>query len=410
MAQDLLVPGGGMAKTILFVHGTGVRAEGYDASLKLIKAQLAIHAKDVGVAECRWGESVGARLSRDGASVPSYGKSRGVGVSKDDELEALWGLLLQDPSFELGLLSANVAKPAAGAHAPNRPQPGKALAEAFAVLPGIKELTESLAAAGLDQFAASALKEIQASAGFKLAEASLQAGEPAHRDALARAFVASLLRAALDMGGPVPDGAARGALLTLVQRLLARDQRGVFALATAPFKGLAQGVATWQIRRKRTSLTDAAYPVAGDILLYQAKGEAIRRFIRDELDKLKNDSVFILAHSLGGVAAFELLVEQRPPQVKAFVTFGSQAPFFHEIGALRSMPAGNEALPQDFPTWINFYDLNDPLSYVGEGIFGKDRMSDYKVESGESFPASHSAYLHGRGFWQHVSAFIAQHA
>lgn len=397
-----------MAKTILFVHGTGVREDGYKASLELIRKQLAAHAPEVRVAECRWGESVGARLSRDGASIPTYGQTRGVGATEDDQLQALWNLLLQDPSFELGLLNATTAKPA-GPNAPNAPRPTKELTDAFAALPKSKELKKSLAALGLDKFLAPAVKLVQGSPGFKLAEASAQAGQPPHRDALARALVASLVREALDVGAPVPDAAMREELVKTVQKLLAPDTRGVFAFVTAPFKGLAESIATWQIRRKRTSLTDATYPAAGDILVYQARGETIRAFIRERLDELKDDSVFVLAHSLGGIASFETLIEQRPLQVKGLVTFGSQAPFFYEIGALRTLP-GEPKLPADFPAWINFYDLNDPLSYVGEGIFGKDRMSDHKVESGESFPASHSAYLHSRPFWQHVSSFIAQHA
>lgn len=399
-----------MAQTILFVHGTGVREDGYMASLKLIRKQLKVHAPEVGVAECRWGESVGAKLSHNGASIPTYGQSRGVGVSSEEEMEALWSLLLQDPSFELGLLAADAAKPAAGSHAPNQPKPVRALTDAFAALPNSGELKKSLAAIGMDGLVSPATKLVQRSAGFKLAEASPQAGQPQHRDALARALVAGLARALLDMGAPVPDAAARDDLVKMVQRLLAPDSRGVFAFLTAPYKGLAERVATWHIRRKRTSLTDATYPAAGDILVYQARGETIRQFIRGELDKLNDDSVFILAHSLGGIASFETLVEQRPPHVKGLVTFGSQAPFFHEIGALRTMQGSEAKLPLDFPSWINFYDLNDPLSYVGEGIFGNDRMSDYRIESGESFPASHSAYLSSRAFWQHVSSFIAQHA
>lgn len=399
-----------MAKTVLFVHGTGVREDGYKASLEVVRKQLKEHAPGVGVAECRWGEHVGARLSRDGASIPTYGESRGIGATQSDELQALWNLLLQDPSFELGLLSSAAGKPPGGPNAPNAAKPSKELTDAFLALGKSKDLKQALVPLGLTKLVPAAMKMVQASPGFKLAGASPLAGQPPHRDALARALVASLARLALDIGAPVPDAAGRDELVKTVQNLIAPDTRGLFSFVTAPFKGLAESIATWQIRRKRTSLTDATYPAAGDILVYQARGESIRQFIRGELDKLKDDSVFILAHSLGGIASFETLIEQRPLQVKGLVTFGSQVPFFYEIGALRTLPGADEKLPLDFPSWINFYDLNDPLSYVGEGIFGQDRMSDHKVVSGESFPASHSAYLHSRAFWQHVSSFIAQHA
>ncbi|MDP3799611.1 MAG: hypothetical protein Q8R06_21110 [Polaromonas sp.] len=391
-----------MAKKLLFVHGTGVREDGYKASVTVIESQLKKYAPGVYVASCRWGEKVGAKLHFDGASIPTYGESRGVGVSPAEQSRAMWRVLLQDPSFELGLL--------AGAQAEHRAQPPTAaqqtttLLEKFHGLSQSADLKQNLATLGLDRAWPGVVADIEKSAGFLAAKKSPVAGKPPHRMALARSVVAALERASFESGGPTLDTVAREDLTGAIAHLLGDDARGIFSALTAPFAGLAANIGTWQVRRKRTSLTDATYPAAGDILVYQAHGQVIRDFIRAEIDAHPNDELFLFAHSLGGIACFELLVQERPANVKALITFGSQAPFFREIGALETLGL-DESLPQHFPYWINFYDLNDPLSYVGGKLF-KDRISDYKVESGESFPASHSAYLHSREMWMQIEAFV----
>jgi len=374
-----------------------VREKGYTIGLALITRQLEIYAPSVKVAPCRWGENVGAKLNRDGASIPSYGETRGVGVSPAEEEQALWEILLRDPAFELAMLAST--QTGQNAVPPNAVRQLK-----VSSLSESQEIEKALADIALDQFWPQALIALEQTSGFKIANKPPVAGGPAHRLALSRAIVASLMKAALEVGGPALDAVTRDRLARMIANLLGDDARGVLGMVTAPFKGLAETIGTWQIRRKRTSITDAVYPAAGDILLYQAKGEAIREYVRKQLDMLPNNDIFVLAHSLGGVASFELLVQKRLPNVKGLITFGSQAPFFYEIGALQTIECG-AALPDYFPPWINFYDLNDPLSYIGEKLF-EGRVSDHKVKSGESFPASHSAYLHSKDLWLQIAAFI----
>ena len=397
-----LVVGDSMGKKILFVHGTGVREEGYKASLKVIRKQLATYAHTVTPVECRWGENVGAKLNHDGASIPTYGETRGLGVSSSQEGQAMWNLLLQDPSFELAMLSGPQAE--RKAVPPNATQSVKLMLDNFAALRTSRELEKELTDLTLDGFWPGVLDELEKTDGFKNAKTSPTAGKQPHRLALARAVVASLVKASLEVGAPALDSATRDELTKTIEGLLGDDARGIFSVFTVPVKGLAGSVGTWLARRKRTSLTDAAYPLAGDILVYQAHGDKIRKFIRDRIDELPDDDVFVLAHSLGGIASFELLVKQRPPNVKGLITFGSQAPFFYEIGALETL-GHDDKLPLHFPSWINFYDLNDPLSYIGAKLF-EGRVSDYKIESGVSFPASHSAYLHSKELWTQVRDFL----
>ncbi|MFD8819629.1 hypothetical protein ACFV23_51195, partial [Streptomyces sp. NPDC059627] len=100
--------------------------------------------------------------------------------------------------------------------------------------------------------------------------------------------------------------------------------------------------------------------------------------------------VVVLAHSLGGIAALDLLVLRPLPQVALLVTVGSQAPFLYELGALPSLEPGCP-LPAHVPPWLNVYDRRDLLSYLGAGVF-PGRVRDVALDSRQPFPLSHSAY------------------
>lgn len=400
-----------MSQKLMFVHGTGVRADSYDASIKVLRTHLSKWAPDlaskIDVVECHWGEALGAALKFEGASVPTYGETRGIAVTEAEQAKTLWAILLQDPGFELGLLATAQA-------GQSRPPPDAArvattLLQKFSALQKDATLRERIAASGMDRHWPQAVSDVEKTDGFRAAKGSAIAGQPPHRLALARAVVACLEGTALADGEPTLDELSRKELMTAISNLLGDDTRGVVSVLSAPLVGLAKYAATWQVRRKRTAITDSSYTFAGDILVYQARGQRIRDFIRDEIRKYAEDEVFVFAHSLGGIASVEMLVEEAPKNVKGLITFGSQAPFFYEIGALSTLPLEEpplpRGLPHHFPSWINFYDLNDPLSYVGEALFGH-RVSDYRVESGSSFPASHSAYLGNRELWLQVEAFV----
>ncbi|MNL54526.1 hypothetical protein D3C87_1778660 [compost metagenome] len=112
----------------------------------------------------------------------------------------------------------------------------------------------------------------------------------------------------------------------------------------------------------------------------------------------------IIAHSLGGIAAVDWLIEA-PSSLKYLITVGSQAGFFYEIDALVSLPAG-AALPDHFPRkWLNIFDANDFLSYRAEPIFPGVAI-DKQVENGQPFPDSHSAYWRNPIVWENISAFL----
>ena len=162
--------------------------------------------------------------------------------------------------------------------------------------------------------------------------------------------------------------------------------------------GLVLRVATSKGMRRRGALSDASSPFAGDILLYQARGQEIRKFIRQEVLNAPSPRV-LLAHSLGGIACVDLLVTE-PIDVKLLVTVGSQAPYLYEINALQSLPYG-QSLPAHFPRWLNIYDLRDFLSYKAAPIF-PGRVKDVKVDNKEPFHWSHSAYWSNDYVWKAI--------
>src|SRR3982751_5514499 len=93
-----------MPATLLFVHGTGVRAKSYAATLETIKTRAGMHEVPLEVSGCFWGDAEGARLRCGGASIPGDGESGGKGPTEDDEIMALWTLPYSHPWYELRLL------------------------------------------------------------------------------------------------------------------------------------------------------------------------------------------------------------------------------------------------------------------------------------------------------------------
>jgi hypothetical protein len=142
---------------------------------------------------------------------------------------------------------------------------------------------------------------------------------------------------------------------------------------------LALGLGTNAAKRKRGAISDGAYPFAGDIMVYQAKGKKIRDYIRSQIE-LVETLVVLLAHSLGGISCVDLPIEEDlRDRVKLLITVGSQAPFLYEIDALPSLNFG-KPLPEHFPQWLNIYDLRDFLNYIGGEVFlGKVR--DVEVDN-----------------------------
>lgn len=129
-----------------------------------------------------------------------------------------------------------------------------------------------------------------------------------------------------------------------------------------------------------------------DILHDQVRGQAIRDYLQRRIRDVQKgpQSVTLLCHSLGGIAAVDMLVQNSIPEVRRLITVGSQAGFLYETNSLVSLAYG-EPLPDHFPPWRNIYNPADFLSYRAGGVF-PSRATDFRADNGQPFPSAHSAY------------------
>jgi len=381
-----------MAGSIVFIHGTGVRLKNYVPAFR--KAEM--KAKDFGIAhqwqECGWGDALGAVF--EGASLPQSQELDKL----DEEDHRQWAYLYDDPLSNLRPLTIPPAAGVAdlGMHGEEpRAELVWAKIKKYTPSPKVKALLER---AALDEFWPDAFADIlqkstvpaecYAVCGADTAEVSME---------LARAIVAAAVIRARRAGFVIPGRQLRA---RLVEQLREDWGEKVFAL-TDRLGDLFAKLPTRIIRENRDVWSDKIAFVIGDILLYQSKGAAIRQAIRKAVEDAK-PPVYLLAHSLGGIACFDLLAMANPPKVKGLITFGSQAPLLYELGALSSLQPPQQ--PKAFPPWLNLYDCNDFLSYCGERLFSG--MKDKEIASGRPFPHAHSWYLETDAAWEAIRDFV----
>ncbi|MEU1803205.1 hypothetical protein [Streptomyces sp. NPDC019937] len=410
--------------SVVFVHGTGVRAKSYENSFARVAAGLGRVRPDIRVVRCFWGEEHGASLGLGGASVPPRAKSRGVGdaplgeVLDEDDPLAVWALLEVDPLAELReFAEAAKARRGGGARpgfAPGRQDPWQAVADKVRGL-SLEAVTggESPAATGgrasLDELVSDLAPHLGPATGRVAHEISRTLGGTPPTDGIeaiaARAVYAlAVQRAEGPHGDDEPlavDGADRDTLVGVLTDQLGGTGRGGFAARAAksvavralnsylsPLSSLAHTF--------RGGITGKSVPASGDILRYQVRGAGVRAAIRTAVREAAEGGggpVVLLAHSLGGIACVDLLADptERPPEVELLVTVGSQAPFLYELDALTALRRG-EPLPGTFPRWINVYDEQDLLGFVGEKVF-PDRVTDWRVTTRQPFPRAHTSYF-----------------
>jgi hypothetical protein len=254
-----------------------------------------------------------------------------------------------------------------------------------------------------------AVQQVRKSDEFRTALLKAPAVSAEYRLAVARALVAQAILLSRQQQNEEAiwiDGAERDALVALLLNALGSHTRGVISSVKGHLAGLALRYVTTRVERKRGAISDAAFPTAGDILLYQARGESIRGCIREAIEQAP-PPVVILAHSLGGIACVDLLILEALPKVELLITVGSQSSFLYEIDALSSLRFG-DPLPAHFPkNWLNIYDPRDFLSYVAAGVFpGEASIMDIEVDNKQPFPQSHSAYWSNKAVWEAISKRI----
>jgi len=376
---------------IVFVQGTGVRLKTYQQTLVGARERATRAGVTLPLEECEWGNAFGIRVPT--LSLP--GEPNEAQKHRSLEHEAQWAYLEDDPLFELRLLAAG-GPPAAQSMRFGHVSKADRLWQTITARKPSLELD-----ALLGTFQATALWDdvwtrIVGDDGASRTVTALGDDTADAATAIARALAAALSSALQCHGLPALDAGDKD---RLIDRLRVNWDQKVFAL-TGKLKAFAMGL----LRERRRDWSERVSPELGDILLYQANGVVIRDFIRKKIESLPAP-VYLLAHSLGGIACFDLLAEPKPPKVAGLVTVGSQAPLLYEMGALHSLKR-NAALPTTFPKWINLFDQNDFLSYVARPLFG-DKVEDVEIESGELPLAAHSAYWKNDKAWARIKDFVA---
>lgn len=403
---------GGSVTSVVFVHGTGVRAKSYEKSFARVVSGLGRVRAEIRVARCLWGEQHGASLGLDGVSIPVRTKHRGVGADElldEDDPLAVWALLEVDPLAELReFAEAAKARRGQGARAgfaPGRQDPWQAVADTARGL-SLEAVTDG--GGSLDALVSDLAPHLGTAGGRVAQEISRTLGGMPPADGIeaiaARAVYAlAVQRAEGPHGDDEPlavDGADRDTVVGALTGQLGGAGRGGFAARAA--KGVAVRALNSYLsplsslaHTFRGGITKGSVPASGDILRYQVRGAGVRAAIREAVrDAVAagGGPVVLLAHSLGGIACVDLLAEPDPPAgVDLLVTVGSQAPFLYELDALTALRRG-EPLPAGFPRWINVYDEQDLLGFVGEKVF-PDRVTDLRVDTRQPFPRAHTSYF-----------------
>jgi len=391
-----------LATKVLFVHGTGVRKDSYLATCDEISRELAKRGLPAELEPCLWGEPLGASLGMDGASIPDFNLPVGKGPS-DKQLIGLWALLGRDPLFELRALTNS---------GEDDDSPGVRI-ERQKIVSAMQALRTNSARRLTDHLQAylgvvdwdAVVRQVGESEEFHDAINATNEAFGALRGAIARTIIATVQHSLAARNRSSLPKSVRDEAVRLCHDLLGgTEMGGISEWFGKLVRGTFTNVVSFVTQRKRDALFSATVPMAGDIMLYQARGKEIRDFIEKRIVECGGD-VIVLAHSLGGIACVELLIEKELPQVKALVTVGSQAPFLYEINALGKL-AWKQPLPKRFPKqWLNVYDRNDLLSYCAGKVF-KDRAEDLEVHSDLPFPDSHSGYWALPAFWDRFGRLL----
>ncbi|CAN7388858.1 hypothetical protein LJR084_002476 [Variovorax sp. LjRoot84] len=371
---------------------------GYKESLALAERT----AKQAGIAakfaSCAWGNALG--IDFQGLSLPPDANTEKLEQEREREDFARWSWLIADPMCELEKLT--IRDPAGAVPTPPPGVDPAWLVEwnRIAAYQPSEGMLILLKRAGLDIDAwRNAWHEVTAADSIAQTAFEHSAHELAEAaQALSRAVVAQVLRDLQDSGEPTPSRGLRDRMVTQLNT----DWQVVVLAPTDFFVRGLKRLATGLLKRYRGGLTEAIVPFIGDILLYQARGAKIREFIAAEVRNAPGP-VTVVAHSLGGIACVDLFAMLDAPKIERLVTFGSQSPLFHEIGALDSLEP-NEPLPATFPRWLNIYDRNDMLSYVASRLF--EGVEEFESESGKLFPDSHSDYFGNDTVWAEIKRFM----
>jgi hypothetical protein len=382
--------------TILFIHGTGVRSSSYEPGFRDAAARAEHEKIPYRFESCPWGDVFGARFSPK--SLPRDEFSQELDEEEEKDV-AHWSFLFEDPLFELRMLTIRDSATDPAAELSCKPKYRELLDKIAAYHPRL-ELGAILKREQLTDYWQPAFDAVFKDPLTEQAFRLTGDGTVESSDALARALVAKMTALAEEAGHTGPGREGRKALVDRMKQDWGQQVLGVGRF----FSDLFAKPATHIAKQRRSQWTRAITNPIGDILLYQSRGREIRNYLKAKIAE-QPAPVVLMAHSLGGIASVDLLASGEA-QAHRLITFGSQAPFLYELGALESMKPPEQ--PKSLPPWLNLWDENDFLSYLAKPVFGKScNVTDVKIRTGRPFPASHSAYLGSAETWAAIRHFLA---
>jgi hypothetical protein len=403
-----------MPGTLYFVHGTGVREEGFRRTRELIRAGLDhAHLVDVHVGGLCWGEKFGVKFGEKEleALLPRAISKSLSGEPSDLEVEsAFWDSLITDPLFELRFSTGH-------SHSETRvslplPKRRPSAQDAVAMLVAVRgRLSDPLVGEISAREIAEAVEWLSRQPIFvESAREFEKASDTVFVMAISRALVArALARRRLESAALAPAALYRrndrDQLVSVVAKALspASTKGAMGSWLENKAKAAAKAKAASYALSRRHGLTADSLPGVGDILFYQRRGVQILRELADDLERA-TPPVVAVGHSLGGIMLVDLLSRLEHPRVERLVTVGSQSPLFFTIDALETLRLKEAVRP--FTPWLNIFDRNDLLSFCAERVFpGIKGIADNEVASGAPFPESHSAYWQLEDVYSMIAAF-----
>lgn len=137
-----------------------------------------------------------------------------------------------------------------------------------------------------------------------------------------------------------------------------------------------------RFQEARLWLARQVLPFTADVIVYQSHTyrrkihERVRAVIERELGPAAGSAeqpVKVIAHSLGGVVAFDMaFLPEKPLHIEALVTLGSQPSFFHLLDPREGVEAFEGepiTLPQTLGAWTNVWDEYDLLATTCGQVF-----------------------------------------
>lgn len=384
--------------SIVFVHGIGVRDDGYPAVWPHLDGRLREMRPDRPIGFCFWGGDHGARL----------GPPAGLTGEAEPDLQAeLWAASFADPWWELATLAEKAAQEPVTPLPPHLPRSGPVLRDRVLAL-GAATIP---AASGLDRHLAAAVGDLLGSVVAKECFGRADTIGTELPAALARALVVLTVERA-EADGPIvlPRHALDDFEAILITELGGRPMaivpswmRRLAGRLVRPYVEAGLRPISWAMAAGRGPLTRGVTPYLGDVMVYLARGDAIRDKIVASVTT-QPGPVDLIAHSLGGIACFDLLAQGLLPQVRSLTTVGTQVSYLYRIGALPGLDRDVPVPP--LPRWVNVVDRHDALSFPAEPWF-PGAVTDHRLDSGLPFPLAHSAYFRNDAFYDLLDEVLA---